>query len=172
MVEIRAEKPVDIAAIRAVHQQAFFPGLDEAYLVEALRQAQKIPISLVAHLKERVVGHILFSAITITPAPLTTMRGLGLGPVGVLPEFQKQGIGSNLITHGLGVCRQRGYDIVVVLGDPHFYTRFGFERAGTHQLENEYGVDQAFMVTVLRSGALDEIKGMVKYATEFNSAGC
>ena len=66
----------------------------------------------------------------------------------------------------------RGCDFVVVLGDPHFYTRFGFERARTHQLDNEYGVDREFMVVELRAGALDGIKGTVKYEPEFNGAGC
>ena len=171
MIEICAEKFEDIPAIRHVHQQAFQPRLNEAHLVELLRQAHKTPVSLVALSDGRLIGHVLFSPIAFVPAQ-PTIRGLGLAPIGVLPEFQRQGIGSKLIVQGLQDCRQSGYDLVVVLGDPHFYSRFGFLRAKNHQLENEYNADEEFMVMELRAGALCGIKGMVKYQPEFKAAGC
>lgn len=167
MIEIRAERPEDIPAILYVHEQAFQPRPNEARLVELLRQADKAPISLVALSKGRVVGHVLFSPVMIVPGQLT-IRSLGLAPIGVLPEFQKQGIGSKLIVQGLQDCQQSGYDLVVVLGDPRYYSRFGFVRAREHGLENEYDADEAFMVTELRAGALNGIKGLVKYQPEFN----
>ncbi|MBI4316809.1 MAG: N-acetyltransferase [Chloroflexi bacterium] len=171
-MEIRAEEPEDIAAIRRAHQQAFHPSPNEACLVELLRQARKAPISLVALSEGQIVGHVLFSPIAIVPAPPASIRGLGLAPIGVLPAFQKQGIGSKLIEQGLRDCRRSGYDWVVVLGDPHFYSRFGFARARAYQLENEYDADEEFMVMELRTGALRGIKGMLKYRPEFNEAGC
>jgi putative acetyltransferase len=170
-VKILPERPEDIGAIRHVHQQAFLPSANEAYLVELLREAKQVPISLVALWSGKLVGHILFSPISLVPAQLA-IRGLALGPMGVLPEFQKQGIGSQLVVSGLQRCRRSGYDLVVVLGDPRFYSRFGFSCARDFQLENEYGVSEEFMVRGLHTGALDAVKGLVKYQPEFKKAGC
>ena len=78
------------------------------------------------------VGHILFSRVTIANAS-AAFNGVGLAPVAVLPKFQRQGIGSKLIRDGLERCRQAGYDAVVVLGDPAYYSRFGFVRAADCQ---------------------------------------
>ena len=157
MIEICAEKFEDIPAIRHVHQQAFQPRLNEAHLVELLRQAHKTSISLVALSEARLVGHLLFSPIAFVPAQ-PTIRGLGLAPICILPEFQKQGIGSKLIVQGLQDCQQSGSDLVVVLGDPRFYSRFGFSRAKDHQLGNEYDADEEFMVMELQAGALHGVK--------------
>jgi len=90
----------------------------------------------------------------------------------VPPEFQRQGIGSKLIREGLERCRQAGYDAVVVLGDPAYYSRFGFVRAADFGLQNEYGVHDEFMVLPLRRGALDGVSGMVTYLPEFSEAEC
>src|SRR4028119_2040745 len=85
----------------------------------------------------------------------SSIRVVGLAPIGVLPEYQGQGIGSRLIRVGLEACREAAYDAVVVLGEPGYYFRFGFERASGHGLGNEYGVDDYFMVAELRSEVLD-----------------
>ena len=169
MIEIRREAPEDAAAIRHVLEQAF-PGPDEANLVEILREADKAPISLVATYDGQVVGHIMFSPVTISPAP-PSLNSIGLAPVAVLPEFQNRGIGSNLIREGLEECRKAGYDIVVVLGEPRFYARFGFSRAGDFELGNEYGADEHFMALELREGALARVSGTVRYQPEFNEVG-
>jgi putative acetyltransferase len=169
VIEIRREAPEDAAAIRHLLEQAF-PGPDEANLVEMLREADKARISLVATYEGQVVGHILFSPVTIDPAQ-TGSSNIGLAPVAILPEFQNRGIGSNLIREGLEECRKAGYDIVVVLGEAHFYARFGFSRAGDHGLGNEYGADEHFMALELREGALAEVSGMVRYQPEFNEVG-
>ncbi len=169
MIEIHRERPEDSAAIREVHEQAFGRP-DEAHLVAKLREANKWPISLVAIYDERVVGHILLSPVTIAPAQ-AGFNGIGLAPVAVLPEFQKRGIGSSLIRAGLEECEKAGYDIVVVLGDPRFYSRFGFSRASDFGLGNEYGADEHFMA-IVREGALAEVGGLVKYHPEFENASC
>lgn len=169
MTQIRTERSEDAGAIRHVLEQAF-GGSEEANIVEMLRKADKAPISLVATHDGQVVGHILFSPVTLTPAQ-ASFNGIGLAPVAVLPGFQRRGIGSNLIREGLEPCWKAGYDIAVVLGDHSFYTRFGFSRAGAYGLGNEYGADEHFMAMELRAGALAEVSGLVKYQPEFKEAG-
>jgi putative acetyltransferase len=122
----------------------------------------------VAESEGRVVGHILFSPVTVE---IGSKKGLGLAPVAVLPSFQSQGIGSNLIKAGLEVAKDRGYDFVVLLGEPEYYQRFGFEKASSFGLGNEYGVDEPFVALALRSGGLEGISGIVKYESEFGMFG-
>jgi putative acetyltransferase len=170
VIEIRQEKPDDFAAVRDVNEQAF-GRTAEAQLVDLLRAAKKAVVSLVALHQGRVVGHILFSPVTVTQAS-ATFRGVGLAPMGVLPEFQNQGIGSRLVRDGLEACKRKGYDAVVVLGHTKYYPRFGFSRAKDYGLDNEYNAQDSFMVSELRDGVLQTIGGLVKYAPEFDNAGC
>src|SRR5206468_7738176 len=134
-IEIRNETPDDGAAIQEIHTRAF-GGPTEAKLVQFISERKKALISLIAIRDGKVVGHILFSRVTIANAP-AAFGSVGLAPVAVLPEFQRQGIGSQLIREGLATCRQAGYDAVVVLGDPAYYSRFGFIRAADFGLQNE-----------------------------------
>jgi putative acetyltransferase len=85
----------------------------------------------------------------------------------VLPDFQRQGIGTALVKEGVRRCREMGFDAVVVLGHPEYYPRFGFTKASTLGLTNEYEADEAFMVLELQSGSLKEVQGLVRYAREF-----
>ena len=170
-IDIRPEEPEDIPFIRQVHQRAFHPSPIEARLVDLLRQRFKLPESWVATAHGGVIGHVAFSPITLVPDH-PAIGGLGLAPVGVLPEFQRQGIGGTLIVRGLEACKQRGCDVVVVLGDPRYYARFGFEDARRYQLDNEYHAEDEFMVLELRSGALRDVRGLVKYQPEFTEVGC
>jgi putative acetyltransferase len=163
---IRPESTSDYEAIRVVHLEAF-NGPAEARLVDILRVHGKALISLVAELENRVIGHILFSPVTIEPESGRS-RGLGLAPVGVLPEHQGRGAGSILIKQGLALARQNDFDYVVVLGDPEYYQRFGFQPASRYGLESEYNAGDAFMALALKPGALEAIRGMVYYAPEFN----
>lgn len=169
-IEIRSEKPDDQQGIHEVHVRAF-GGHDEARLVDLLRERQKASISLVAVSDHHVVGHIVFSPISISGAP-KTFRGVGLAPLAVVPEFQNQGIGSRLTRAGLDACRRGNYDAVVVLGHVNYYPRFGFSRAKNYRLDNEYAADDAFMVVELKAGALQCIEGLVQYAPEFRETGC
>ncbi len=171
MIEIRSESPEDTAAIRRVVRREFDDRPNEPQLVDLLRAARKAVVSLVAIMNGQVVGHVLFSPVTLDPPPVG-FNGVGLAPVAVAPEFQRQGIGSALIREGLDRCRQAGYEIVVVLGDPRYYSRFGFRRASDFGLGNDYDADEAFMALELKPGALGGVRERVKYAPEFKEADC
>jgi putative acetyltransferase len=170
MTIIRPERAEDVGEIRVVNERAFGERT-EAKLVDTLRLANKVAVSLVAQSDDQVVGHILFSPITIANAP-QDIRGVGLAPMSVLPEFQNGGIGSRLVREGLAACHRAGHDIVVVLGHINYYPRFGFVRAKDVGLDNEYNEADAFMVLELKEGALKGIAGLVKFAPEFRDVGC
>ena len=171
MLQIRAEKTPDARAIRAVVLAAFAPRANEADLVDALCRAGQATVSLVAISEGRLVGHILFSPLTLAPA-LPNLRGLGLAPLAVHPGFHRQGIGSQLVLRGMEVCRAAGFDYLVLLGDPHYYGRFNFRPASQFHLGNEYGVDAEFMAAELRPSALAGVAGLVHYRPEFRANGC
>ena len=164
MVKIRPEQPSDAAAVRSVHEAAF-PTAAEADLVEKLRKTGKASVSLVAEDEGRIVGHILFSPVTFDP-PLDVVA-FGLAPMAVLPGHEKHGVGRRLVQNGLAESHSNGACMVVVLGDPGYYGRFGFERASRHGLRNEFGVEENFMVFMLDSHEHPPPGTMVKYAPEF-----
>lgn len=166
---IRPQQPADDAGVFAVNERAFGRP-DEARLVEKLRQApDAIPeLSLVALVDGQVVGHILFSLVTLdTPRGLIPI--LSLAPLAVLPEYQNQGIGSALSRHGVAEARRLGYTIMVVLGHPNYYPRFGFTRSADYGIHCAYDVpEEAFMVLPLCPGALDGLLGVVRYPPVFD----
>lgn len=127
-MRIRPEQPEDIADIRYVTEAAFLPlahsNQDEADIIDALRAAQALTISLVAIEDEELVGHVAFSPVTIAGQP---EGWYGLGPIAVRPDSQGQGIGQELIRKGLAQLEALGARGCVVLGDPDYYARFGFE---------------------------------------------
>ena len=164
---IRLERPEDVPAIRIVNERAFGSS-SEADIVDALRRNGKATISLVAEDEGRVIGHILFSPVTVETGE-RELAGLGLAPVAVLPEFQNRGVGSSLVELGIGRCREAGHSFVVVLGHPHYYPRFGFTPASRFGIKCEYDVaDENFMAMELREGALQNQAGMARYQPEFN----
>ena len=171
MIQIRSEGPGDDDALRQVHESAFSPSLNEAILVKMLHDAGKASVSLVALEAGQIVGHVLFSPVSVAIAP-EQFRGIGMAPVAVLPAHQNMGIGSQLIRQGLEKCRGAGYDAVVVLGHTSYYPRFGFQPASSFHLENEYDAGDAFMALELVPGALKQARGLIKYAPEFRAAGC
>jgi putative acetyltransferase len=168
-IEVRREQPGDEAAITHVNDKAFGQP-DESRIVDAIRKAGHATIALVAIDAGKIVGHILFSPVAIeSPGP--AIAALGLGPMAVLPEFQRRGIGSMLVQAGLKECARTGCQTVVVVGHPEFYPRFGFRPAHMFGLKCEFTVpDDVFMVVELISGALSGRHGMVRYRPEFGSA--
>jgi Predicted acetyltransferase len=167
MILIRTEQPEDIAAIRRVNERAFNSPA-EADLVDRLREHGKVTLSLVAVHETQIVGHILFSPVVIESTQ-QSIPAIGLAPMAVLPELQNQGIGSLLVKAGLDECRRSGHQIVVVLGHPEYYPRFGFAPASRYGIRSEYDVpDEVFMAMELQDGALIACAGTVKYQPEFN----
>ena len=165
MITVRAETVGDIPAVRRVNELAFGRP-DEADLVDALRAAARPHISLVAVSHGQVVGHIFFSPVTLE-AEAAAPAIFGLAPMAVIPERQKQGIGSRLVREGLRECQRVGCDVVVVVGHPEYYPRFGFIPASRKGLRCEYPVpDEVFMLAELRPNALSG-RGLVKYRPEF-----
>jgi putative acetyltransferase len=162
---IRPETAADLEAIREVNLLAF--GQDaEARLVDALRDGGYVRASLVAEKDGQVVGHILFSDLPIITE--SEVPALALAPMAVLPGFQNQGIGSALVRTGLEHCREQGHKIVIVVGHPHFYPRFGFSTALAIRLESPYS-GEAFMAVELVRGAMDGVTGRVAYPPPFSS---
>jgi putative acetyltransferase len=166
MIFVRKEEEADHAAVRLVNELAFGqPG--EADLVDALRHAAAPQISLVAVNGGQVVGHIFFSPVAVE-ADGGGFTAMGLAPMAVLPEFQRQGVGSQLVREGLKECSRIGQHVVFVLGHAAYYPRFGFAAAGPQGFRSEYDVpDEVFMVAELRPGALAGRRGLVKYRPEF-----
>ena len=164
---IRPERAADTSEVRRVHELAFGQPL-EADLVDRLREACVDALSLVAE-DDVVVGHVLFTPVIVESAGRRVV-GMGLAPMAVLPDRQRQGIGSQLVTRGLDILRERGCPFVVVVGHPEYYPRFGFERASTRGLASQWDgmPDAAFMVLVLNARAMADVSGVATYRDEFN----
>ena len=170
MIQIRKEQPGDASVIRLVNEKAFGQP-QEADIVDRLRQSCDSLVSVVAVIDGRLAGHILFSPVTIENHGIT-VRGTGLGPMAVLPEYQGQDIGSRLIQEGLRILRSSSCPFVVVLGHPAYYPRFGFEPASRHGIRSQWdGVpDDAFMVLILNNSVMHGISGVAHYRKEFDEA--
>ena len=166
-VVIREEREGDIVAIYRVNELAFGqPG--EAALVDQLREDGLHALSLVALLDGEVVGHILFSPVEISDEGLVWVS-VGLGPMAVLPDHQRKGIGTLLIQRGLKELKKIGFMSVVVLGHPEYYPKFGFVTASKHGLRCKWEVpDEAWMVCELQPGGLAGVSGLVEYAPAFD----
>lgn len=168
MVIIRSEESTDYPTVREVNEQAF-EGSTEASLVEALRLEADPYISLVAVKNGEVIGHIFFSPVSIEN-PGEIGLALGLAPMAVKPEHQREGIGSLLVTQGLKECELLGAEIVVVLGHRDYYPRFGFRPAAEVGLTCEYDVaPEEFMVLELKEGVLPSVSGLVRYHQAFST---
>lgn len=165
LIDVRPEVPGDAGAVHRVHAAAF-PTDEEARLVARLRAAGRARVALVAEVGRAVVGHILFTPVTVAGDASAT-DGVGLAPVAVLPEFQRRGVGGRLVRDGLDACHRAGHAFAVVLGHAEYYPRFGFVPAARHGLGNEYGAGDTFMALELRPGGLPRKGGLVKYAPEF-----
>ncbi|MXY23025.1 MAG: N-acetyltransferase [Acidobacteria bacterium] len=166
MITIRPERPEDVPGIRLVNQRAF-GGPDEAGMVDEARARGGWMISLVAVADDQLVGHILFTPVTIS-ASEHVREAAGLAPMAVDPGHQGRGIGTRLASEGLARCRAAGYGIAVVLGHPTYYPRFGFVPGSLHGIRFALDVpDEAFMVIELLPGALEGCSGVARYLPEF-----
>jgi putative acetyltransferase len=162
---LRPETADDHAAVREVNRLAF-GGDDEARLVDALRDGGYARVSLLAEDEGRIVGHLLFSALTIA-TPRGDVEALSLAPLAVVPSHQRKGIGSSLVVEGLRACREAGHRIVIVVGHPEFYPRFGFSTELAGPLRSQYS-GPAFMAVELVPDALQGVEGEVRYPPPFD----
>lgn len=159
-----SESAEERLAIRSVNQAAF-GGAEEADLVDNLRSDENMLISLVAELDREIVGHVLFSRMWIeTPGGM--VPAVALAPVAVLPQHQRQKIGGTLIVKGLELLRARSERIVIVVGHPDYYPRFGFSQRQACLLESPFP-REAFLAMELSPGALGGIRGKVVYPAAF-----
>ncbi|MCO6455519.1 MAG: N-acetyltransferase [Pirellulaceae bacterium] len=164
---IRPEAEQDRAAVWSVNQAAF-EGDAEANLVDALRDGGFAQVSLVAEVDGEIVGHILFSRVAII-TKVGPVDALSLAPMAVLPSHQRQGIGSRLVEAGLEACRESGHRIVIVLGHPEFYPRFGFSSDLARRLESPFGGGEAWMALELAPRALEGLEGRVEFSPPFGA---
>jgi putative acetyltransferase len=168
MISVREEEPGDHEAVKFINELAFGQP-DEAEIVDALRETCDDILSLVAFHADSVVGHIMFSPVKIEAGDCV-VEGMGLGPMSVLPEYQRQGIGSALVESGLKILRDRSCPFVVVLGHPGFYTRFGFEPASRRDIKSQWEdiPDDVFMVHVLDEDQMGDVHGVTQYNDAFS----
>jgi putative acetyltransferase len=162
---IRCESPDDVTAIDAVTVAAFrhaaHTSHTEQFIVQALRRSGQLSVSLVAEDDDAIVGHVAASPVTLSDG---TVGWHGLGPVSVAPQRQGQGIGRQLVEQALAALRQLGAAGCVVLGDPAYYTRFGF--TAEHALVLP-GVPPAYFQAIVFAGALPT--GEVSYHASFTA---
>ena len=162
-VTLRSERPEDIHDVASLLDERF-PTSAEAELVADLRQAGRLAVSLVAEANSQIVGHIAFSPVSASG----NAHGAGLGPVCVAEPHRRRGVGGELIRAGLEACRQAGYRWCVVLGEPEYYGRFGFEPGEHYGLEDEFGGGVAFQVLAIEPQSLPVGAGIVRYCIEFD----
>jgi putative acetyltransferase len=164
---IRNELESDVETISAVTRAAFescpYGNHTEEFIVNALRAANALTVSLVAEAGGKVVGHIAFSPVTISDG---SQDWYGLGPISVLPEFQKQGIGKSLIHEGLSLLKSLGAKGCVLVGNPKYYERFGFKNHPDLVL---YGVPQEYFLAL--PFVKEEIHGVVMFHQGFTANG-
>ena len=165
MIEIRDEQTDDQDGVRRVNLAAFKNG-PEGEVVDKLRQSGVRFHSFVAIDQGEIVGHILFTPVRLEGEEIV---GAGLAPMAVLPEWQGQGVGSQMVRHGLAQMRNEEYPFVVVLGHPTYYPRFGFERGSKYKLRCQWDVpDDVFMAAVFDLAVLPKEGGLVRYRSEFD----
>jgi putative acetyltransferase len=164
-MEIREERPGDVASIRELNRLAF--GQDqEGNIVDALRSNGAASLSLVATLNGRLVGHIMYSPASVGGR----VTGAALGPMAVLPAHQRQGIGTQLVEAGSRTLKNRGCPFIIVVGHAEYYPRFGFEAASRHGITCEWEVpDDVFMLLVLDQAQMQGVAGLAKYRPEFST---
>ena len=167
---IRKEEEKDHKQIYEVNKLAFQQE-NESKLIEKIRKSENfIPeLSIVAEIDNRIVGHILFSKIKIIGD--SDYESLALAPMAVIPEFQKRGIGSELIKKGIDKAKELGFDSIIVLGHKEYYPKFGFQRASKWNIKCPFEVpDDVFMAIELTEKAFEGKAGTVEYPDEFNEA--
>jgi len=169
VVNIRKETPADIPSVRRLNDVVFAFTV-EGTIVDALRENCPGVLSLVAMDGVRIVGHIFFSPVEIDG--MSSNEAMGLGPMAVLPDCQRKGIGAALVAAGLRELEKSGCAVVVVLGHAGYYPRFGFVPASRYRLQSQWpGIhDDVFMVKFFKNEQAGLVSGTVRYRKEFDAA--
>ncbi len=164
---IRPELPEDRAMIREINRRSF-PTSAEARLVDNLRASACPCLSLVADDHGHLVGHLLISPVRLPVAP-RPLNLAAIGPMCVVPEHQRQGIGQQFLQAALRFAEEDGIDALFVLGHVRFYGKQGFVPASRFGIRCEYPVpDEVFMVRELSPGCLEGASGLLLYEDAFN----
>jgi len=170
-VIIRNERKNDYDDIRKINDLAFGQEI-EGKMIEALRRTSEYNyiLSLVAEIKDKIVGHILFYSIKIKKEN-EEYTVLSLAPMAVHPAYQNKGIGSKLVKRGLEIAKEIDFDAVIVVGHPNYYPRFGFTPASNWELQLPFDVpDDTFLILELKENTLKKYSGTVEYPKEYYEA--
>lgn len=173
MLTIREEEIKDYNEVEKVVEESFktaeFSDKDEHNLVRRLRNSNEFikELSLIAEDENKILGHVLLTKALIK-AESTSYETLALAPLAVLPEYQKSGIGKNLMNKAIERARELGYKSIVVLGHEKYYPKFGFEKASKYGVKAPFEVpDEAYMILELLPGGLNGVSGIVEYSKAF-----
>jgi putative acetyltransferase len=168
-VNIFPEVSADFEAVSALLESAFGRPR-EARLVEALRKTGRLAVALAGFDRGgTLAGHVALSVVSVEPK--SGGRMLGLGPVAVLPHKRRKGFGAALVKAALRAAKEAGFEAVFVLGDPAYYGRLGFTRADAFGLACGHDAPQErFLALELVPGALEAVRGTVRYAPQFGTA--
>jgi len=167
-IEIRQEIPEDQDRVYEIEAAAFGSRI-QPDLVNVLRQSAKPMLSLISMLNGALVGHILFTPVTFDTDP----AGLAcqLSPIAIDPRYQKRGIGGDLIREGLGRCQSLGWSSVFLVGNPIYYSRFGFQMAAPLGFSIDGPHNPYLQVIELQMGALKSLSGQVSFHPAFDLIG-
>lgn len=167
MLIIRPEEKSDYRKVEELTREAFWnhhvPGCDEHYLVHVMRNAPDfIPeLDFVAVLDGNIAGNIMYTKSAIQDASGKEFPAITFGPISVLPELQKRGIGAALINHSFDEARKLGYKVVIIYGFPSYYSRFGFEPCIKYHISNTEGkFPKAMQIYELEKGCLENVSGI------------
>ena len=161
---IRNEIKSDATDISTINNQAFKEP-DEAKIVENLRKNNNLTISLVAEIDKKIIGHIAYSPIYNKNKEIV---GIGLAPIAVLPSYQRQGIGSELVKKGNSIALLKGFKKIFVLGDTKYYCRFGFKVAKNYNYFSKFDPDANNFMILGENLEKEPEKIFVDYCDEFN----
>ncbi len=164
-IEVRRERHGDQAAVRRVEVEAFGRS-NEADVVDLLRRNCPEGVSLVAKVSGEIVGHILFEPAGIE-GDHGTLIGVGLGPLAVLPAWQRRGVGSALVRAGIDEMRAAGHPFIIIIGHPWYYPRFGFTSPAPYGVRYEPDHGEAFMILVFDEAAVRAHPGVARERAEF-----
>jgi len=164
---IRPENSTDINTIFLVNSLAFETET-EAVLVNRLREKNILFLSLISEYRQEIIGHILFTRVHVNHNP-RHIKTIGLAPMALIPEYQRQNVGTRLIQHGLEFCIQKKQEVIFVLGHADYYPRIGFQPVRPYGLFYQNGsYDPYFFVHELKKNTLRKLKGNVFFDPEFD----